>query len=123
MFTSKKAQYLTNNFEHISPITNIDSLYFEKITKNGKGYKINRQSVVKNMPIQCDALLYEYRKKYQSMYNYTNIHNDITNVSRLVSATIQPTTKFCVPYNDDTKHLVGTTDEAPEYYRYWEDQL
>lgn len=28
---------------------------------------------------------------------------------------------FCVPYNDDTKHLVGTTDEAPEYYRYWED--
>ena len=28
---------------------------------------------------------------------------------------------YCVPYNDDTKHLVGTTDEAPEYYRYWED--
>ena len=26
-----------------------------------------------------------------------------------------------IPYNDDTKHLVGTTDEAPEYYRYWED--
>ena len=29
--------------------------------------------------------------------------------------------KYCVPYNDDTKHLVGTTEEAPEYYRYWED--
>lgn len=29
--------------------------------------------------------------------------------------------EFCIPYNDDTKHLVGTTDEAPEYYRYWED--
>ena len=29
--------------------------------------------------------------------------------------------KFCIPYNDDTKHLVGTSDEAPEYYRYWED--
>ena len=27
---------------------------------------------------------------------------------------------FCIPYNDETKHLVGTTDEAPEYYRYWE---
>ena len=26
-----------------------------------------------------------------------------------------------IPYNDDTKHLIGTTDEAPEYYRYWED--
>lgn len=29
--------------------------------------------------------------------------------------------KCCIPYNDDTKHLVGTTVEAPEYYRYWED--
>ena len=29
--------------------------------------------------------------------------------------------KYCIPYNDDTKHLVGTTDEAPEYYKYWED--
>ena len=29
--------------------------------------------------------------------------------------------KCCIPYNDDTKHLVGKTDEAPEYYRYWED--
>lgn len=28
---------------------------------------------------------------------------------------------YCIPYNDDTKHLVGITEEAPEYYRYWED--
>ena len=28
---------------------------------------------------------------------------------------------YCIPYNDETKQLVGTTDEAPEYYRYWED--
>ena len=29
--------------------------------------------------------------------------------------------KHCIPYNDDTKHLVGTKDEAPDFYRYWED--
>ena len=28
---------------------------------------------------------------------------------------------YCIPYNDDTKHLVGTIDEAPDLYRYWED--
>ena len=28
---------------------------------------------------------------------------------------------FCIPYNDDTKHLVETNEEAPEFYRYWED--
>ena len=27
----------------------------------------------------------------------------------------------CIPYNEDTKHLVGTTEEAPEFYKYWED--
>ena len=29
--------------------------------------------------------------------------------------------KYCIPYNDDTKYLIGKDDEAPEYYRYWED--
>ena len=29
--------------------------------------------------------------------------------------------KLCIPYNDDTKHLVGTTEEAPEYYIYWKE--
>ena len=29
--------------------------------------------------------------------------------------------KHCIPYNDDTKHLVGTEEEAPEFYRCWEE--
>ena len=28
---------------------------------------------------------------------------------------------ICIPYNDDTKYLVGTNKKAPEYYKYWED--
>lgn len=28
---------------------------------------------------------------------------------------------YCIPYNEETKHLVGKAEEAPEYYRYWED--
>ena len=28
---------------------------------------------------------------------------------------------FCIPYNDDTKHLLTTNEEVPEFYRYWED--
>ena len=28
---------------------------------------------------------------------------------------------YCIPYNDYTKHLVGTIDEAPDLYRYWEE--
>ena len=28
--------------------------------------------------------------------------------------------KYCIPYNEETKHLVGTTEEAPEFYNIWE---
>lgn len=28
---------------------------------------------------------------------------------------------YCIPYNDDTKRLVGTNEEAPDFYKYWED--
>ena len=26
-----------------------------------------------------------------------------------------------IPYNEDTKHLVGTNDDCPEYYKWWEE--
>ena len=29
--------------------------------------------------------------------------------------------KYCIPYNEDTMHLVGTAEEASEFYRYWEE--
>ena len=27
----------------------------------------------------------------------------------------------CIPYNEDTKHLLGTTNDCPEYYKWWEE--
>lgn len=27
----------------------------------------------------------------------------------------------CIPYNDETKHLVGTQDDCPDYYKWWEE--
>ena len=29
--------------------------------------------------------------------------------------------KYCIPCDGNTKHLVGTNEEVPVYYRYWED--
>lgn len=26
---------------------------------------------------------------------------------------------YCIPYNDETKDLVGTYNEAPDYYKWW----
>lgn len=27
----------------------------------------------------------------------------------------------CIPYNEDTKHLLGTTNQVSKYYKYWDD--
>ena len=35
--------------------------------------------------------------------------------------TISTCWNYCIPYTDDTKHLVGSTEEAPDFYRYWEE--
>lgn len=29
--------------------------------------------------------------------------------------------RMCIPYNDDTKYLVGTTKDCPKYYKWWEE--
>lgn len=34
----------------------------------------------------------------------------------------QTSSRRAVPYNKDTKHLLGTSNEAPEYYRWWEEK-
>lgn len=41
--------------------------------------------------------------------------------TRYKYATSYASFRCCIPYNDDTKHLLGTKDEAPEFYRYWEE--
>ena len=27
----------------------------------------------------------------------------------------------CIPYNEETKHLLGTAEDCPEYYKWWEE--
>ena len=29
-------------------------------------------------------------------------------------------TAECIPYNEETKHLVGTKEDCPEFYKWWE---
>ena len=29
--------------------------------------------------------------------------------------------QMCIPYNDETKHLLGTTNDCPDYYKWWEE--
>lgn len=55
----------------------------------------------------------------ENNYWRCNFFSHITNHKFFPYTTAGDTYSHCIPYNDDTKHLVGTSDEAPEYYKYW----
>lgn len=57
----------------------------------------------------------------ENSYWRCNLFSHITNHKFFSYVTVEDTYSHCIPYNDDTKHLVGTNEEAPEYYRYWEE--
>lgn len=56
---------------------------------------------------KCEFYSHE-RKNEKSAFKYVVTGSSLANV-------------YCIPYNEETKHLVGTAEQAPEYYRYWED--
>lgn len=29
--------------------------------------------------------------------------------------------RYCIPFNKETKHLIGTSNDCPEYYKWWEE--
>ena len=60
-----------------------------------------------------DSCAYSWRC---ALYSHTK-----ENENTFKYVTGDSTYEYCIPYNGETKHLVGTKDEAPEYYRYWED--
>lgn len=31
------------------------------------------------------------------------------------------TWRYCIPYNEETKHLVGTKEDCPEFYKWWKE--
>ena len=39
----------------------------------------------------------------------------------ILCMTIDTDIIMAIPYNEETKNLVGTNKEAPEFYRYWEE--
>lgn len=62
--------------------------------------------LVRDERIECwRCAFYSHQRKDSTSFRYATTANSYAR---------------CIPYNDDTKHLVGTIDVAPEYYRYWE---
>lgn len=64
------------------------------------------------------VLVRDYSSCYWNCDFFSRIDDSTSNHKYI---TVSSAYIFCIPYNDETKYLVGTSEEAPEYYRYWED--
>ena len=42
------------------------------------------------------------------------------NTNPILAACLCNTYEMVIPYNEETKHLLGKTDDCPEYYEWWE---
>ena len=45
----------------------------------------------------------------------------MTNTNPNLAACLCNTYEMVIPYNEETKHLLGKTDDCPEYYKWWEE--
>lgn len=53
---------------------------------------------------------------------HANLFSHINNVYVKYKINSISTIHRCaIPYNEETKHLIGTTDDCPEYYKWWEE--
>ena len=80
--------------------------WYKKEKFDPKTLKPFDRVIVRNNNGEWKCAIFSHIKDYDSDYRYDCCYMIY---------------RYCIPYNDDTKHLVGTTEEAPEYYRYWEE--
>ena len=94
-------------------------LFPSKDQRDWSKFKIKKPKFDPKTLQPFDKVLVKYLKDdYWSCDLFSNITKDGKIYPYLCVSGVY---KYCIPYNDDTKHLVATNEEAPEFYRYWED--
>lgn len=69
--------------------------------------------------VKCTSIYNSNLVWRAELFSYFYVEDNSIRVYTLGSDDNSPKS-YVIPYNDDTKHLVNTEIEAPEYYRYWE---
>ena len=70
--------------------------------------------------VKCSSIYNSNLVWRVGLFSYFHVEDDSIRVYTLGSDDNAPNS-YVIPYNDNTKHLVNTTEDAPEYYSYWED--
>lgn len=115
--------YCINNYGIISHITNIhnDRIIMKSITLGYEAYahdteviKIDKYPIDRFKPF--DKVLVRYGDaRFWKIEFFNSYRSDYTYKFCGISNNYQQ----CIPYNEETKHLIGTLEKAPEFYINW----
>ena len=111
---------VTSDGRHLNFLGGECILFPSKHQRDWSKFKIKKPKFDPKTLLPFDKVLVrDSNKGYWrcSFYSHKNANKE----SIYIYETTYNAYAHCIPYNDDTKHLVGTNEEAPEYYRYWED--
>ena len=113
---------VTKNGKHIIEYENKAecTLFPSKVQRNWSKFKAPWYKKDKFDPktlnafdkVICQNGFNNWRIDFFSYYNEDSVYPNVC---------IGGSYQKCIPYNKETKHLLKTKGEAPEYYRYWED--
>lgn len=85
-------------------------------TKTLEKLEVSKFDITTLKPFESKVLVKEDKTDVwrPSFYGFFNQKN-----KRFYTAT-NTTWRMCIPYNEDTKHLTGTTNDCDEYFKTWE---
>lgn len=123
LFTNEEVPYYSKTWTcNLQPATKEQrNLLFQKIKEEGYKWNVESRTLEEKFDPKTlkpfdKVLVYDNDGKWRC-----NLFSHIRDNSIFPYAAIDVNYSHCIPYNEDTKHLLGTIEEAPEYYRYWED--
>ena len=123
----KIGDYCINSHGIISCITNIhnDRIIMKSITIGHETYahntevtKLNKYPINRFKPF--DKVLVRNNTDHFWNIEFFSKYNNL--YSNFEFFGLNNTYEQCVPYNEETKHLLGTKQKAPEFYINWEEE-
>lgn len=94
------------------------TLFPSKDQRDWSKFKSNKPKFNPKTLKPFDKVLVKYLEdEYWTCDLFSNIAEEVENHPCLCVSGVYD---YCIPYNDDTKHLLATNEEVPEFYRYWE---
>ena len=91
-------------------------LFPSKYQRDWSKFKVNKNKFDPKSLQSFDKVLVRNHSERCRVQSFSNIIEDNEDYRYFCNNNVY---RYCIPYNEETKHLVGTTEEAPEFYRYW----